>query len=328
MISSSDRHFDFPLTSIPNNRPQTFLNAPLCMDIDTLEADIAIIGLPYGNSYDAARLNGDQTKAPDAIRVFSNQYFSDLSRHDFDLGGPLLDNRDIRLVDVGNVHADVKDMASHFPRAETAVRKILKAGALPIVLGGDHAIPIPVLRAFEGRGPITLVQIDAHIDWRDEFNGIRDGLSSPIRRASELDHIGEIFQIGIRGPGSARPAEVQDALAYGAKLITASEVFDNGIDAILARIPAGGNYYITIDADGLDPSVMPAVGGPAPGGLLFHHVRRLIETLTRKGKVVGMDIVEIKPSIDVNGISSLNAVRFIMNLIGTAVRAGYFEERK
>jgi len=64
-----------------------------------------------------------------------------------------------------------------------------------MILGGDHAIPIPVLRAYEGRGPITLVQIDAHIDWRDDFNGVRDGLSSPIRRASEMGHIKDIFQI-------------------------------------------------------------------------------------------------------------------------------------
>jgi agmatinase len=84
---------------------------------------------------------------------------------------------------------------------------------MPIVLGGDHGIPIPVLRAFEGRGPITLVQIDQHIDWRDEVNGVREGLSSPIRRASEMSHIGEIFQIGLRATGSARTEEVEAARA-------------------------------------------------------------------------------------------------------------------
>ena len=92
---------------------------------------------------------------------------------------------------------------------------------MPIVIGGDHAIPIPVLRAYEGRGPITLVQIDAHIDWREEVNGVRHGLSSPIRRASEMAHVEEIFQIGIRAQGSARPEEVEAALAYGANIITA-----------------------------------------------------------------------------------------------------------
>ena len=192
-------------------------------------------------------------------------------------------------------------------RAEQAVRKILKAGALPMILGGDHAIPIPVLRAFEGRGPITLVQIDAHIDWRDDFNGVRDGLSSPIRRASEMEHIKDIFQIGIRAQGSARPEEVEAAKAYGANIVTACELHDVGMDAILDRIPDGGQYYITIDADGMDPAVMPAVAGPAPGGVTFHQARKLIHGLVKKGRVVGMDIVEITPALDVNRISSVTA---------------------
>jgi agmatinase len=97
------------------------------------------------------------------------------------------------------------------------------------------------------------------------------------------------------------------------------------MDAVLDRIPDGGQYYITIDADGLDPSVMPAVEGPAPGGLTFHQVRKLIHGLVRKGRVVGMDIVEITPSIDVNMISCITAGRLIVNLIGAAVRANYFD---
>src|SRR4249920_4079988 len=124
--------------------------------------------------------------------------------------------RAIRAVDCGDIRSDLGDPAAHFRRTEQAVRAILAAGALPIVLGGDHGVTIPVLRAFEGRGPITLVHIDAHLDWRDEVNGVPDGYSSPIRRASEMDHIGEIFQIGIRSQGSARPEEVEAALAYGA----------------------------------------------------------------------------------------------------------------
>ena len=88
---------------------------------------------------------------------------------------------------------------------------MLAAGALPLIIGGDHAIPIPVLRAFDRHGPITLVKIDAHIDWRDEVIGVRHGLSSPIRRASEMPHIGRIFQIGLRATGSARLEEVEAA---------------------------------------------------------------------------------------------------------------------
>ena len=93
--------------------------------------------------------------------------------------------------------------------------------------------------------------------------------------------------------------------------------------AALERIPDNGSYYLTIDADGLDPSVMPAVGSPAPGGLFFHHVRELIHGLARKGRLMGMDINEVSPGRDVNGISALTAGQLICNYIGAAVRAGY-----
>ena len=203
------------------------------------------------------------------------------------------------------------------------MKTILDRRAVPIVIGGDHGVPIPVLRAFDGRGPITLVHIDAHIDWRDEVNGVREGYSSPIRRASELSHIDRIFQIGMRGQGSAREREVEDALAYGAKIITAYEVHQKGMDYVLERIPTDERYYLTIDADGLDPSVMPAVAAPAAGGS-FHQVRRLIHGLVQKGRLLGMDIVEITPRRDLNGISSLTAGQLILNFIGAAVRASYF----
>jgi agmatinase len=132
----------------------------------------------------------------------------------------------------------------------------------------------------------------------------------------------------LRAQGSGRPEELRAAKAYGSELITAYELHDVGMDAVLARIPDGGNYYLTIDADGLDPSVMPAVAGPAPGGVTFLQARKLIHGLVKKGRVVGMDIVEIQPEKDVNQISCITAGRLILNLIGSAIRAGYFDNRR
>jgi len=170
------------------------------------------------------------------------------------------------------------------------------------------------------------VQIDQHIDWRDEVNGVREGLSSPIRRASEMPHIDQIFQIGLRSTGSARTEEVEAAQAYGAHLITAHDLRDVGMDAILARIPDNGRYYITVDMDGMDPSIAPGVAALAPGGVTFSQARKLIHGLVKKGRVVGMDVVEITPATDVNDITCITAGRLIVNLIGAAVRAGYFNK--
>ena len=302
----------------------TFLNFPLCTEIDSIEADVASLGIPYGDPYSMDEVTNDQTNAPSAIRLESARLSIGLDQWDFDLGGPLFNGQNIRVVDCGDIPGDPADIKGHYRIAETVVKTILNRKALPVVIGGDHGVPIPVFRALDGHGPITLVQIDAHIDWRDEINGVHEGYSSPIRRASELSHIDRIFQIGMRGQGSARAKEVEDALAYGAEIITAYEVHEKGMDSILDRIPANERYYLTIDADGLDPAVMPAVGAPAAGGLLFHHVRTLIHGLVKKGRLLGMDIVEITPKRDINGISSLTAGQLILNFIGATARAGYF----
>ena len=305
----------------------SFHNFPIETDLDNLNADVAILGIPFGDPYSMGEASNDQAFAPTHIRRHCGRALRGLDRYDFDIGGTLLDGRDIKVVDCGDVIGVAKDVAGNHARSEAAVKKILAAGALPIILGGDHAIPIPVFRAYEGCGPITLIQVDAHIDWRDIFHGVRDGLSSVIRRASEMDHINEIYQIGLRAAGSARPDEVDAALKYGAHLIPDIELQEIGMKSVLDRIPDGGQYYLTIDADGVDPTIMPAVAGPAPGGVNYPQMRTLIQGLVNKGKVVGMDVVEITPSRDLNGITAVTAGRFICNLIGTAVRAGYFENK-
>jgi agmatinase len=313
------------LTVRPRQIPPTFLHSEYAPEVGDLTADIAFLGIPYGEAYSFDDIVNDQTNGPTAMRAASIRILRGLERYDFDIGGTLYDGKNIRTVDCGDVWGDHLDLKAHVARAERAVRGVLAAGALPIVLGGDHAIPIPVLRAFDKEEPITLIQIDQHIDWRDEVNGVRHGLSSPIRRASEMDHIGEIFQIGMRASGSARPEEVEAARAYGAHLITAYELHESGMEAVLDRIPDGGRYYLTVDMDGMDPSIAPAVNAPAPGGVTFVQARQLIHGLVRKGRVVGMDVVEITPKHDVNQITCITAGRLIVNLIGRAVRAGYFE---
>lgn len=314
-----------PLTVPPKKEYQSFHDLPIVTDLDDVSADVAILGIPFSDPYTMEEVTNDQTNAPTSIRRFCQRALRGLDRWDFDVGGTVFDGKNIRVIDVGDVPGDPRDMASHYIKAEAVIRKLLSANILPIILGGDHGIPIPALRAYDAHGPITLVHIDAHLDWRDNVNGVREGYSSPIRRAAEMDHVGEIFQIGLRSAGSARPEEVEAALAYGAHLIPDVELQRIGMQAVLDRIPDGGRYYLTIDADGVDPTIMPAVAGPAPGGVTYDQMRMLIHGLVDKGRVVGMDIVEITPKRDINGITAITAGRFISNLIGKAARAGYFD---
>ncbi len=316
------------LTEKPKHNLHSFLQLDLALDLENLDAHIAILGMPHADPYTMAHINNDQANAPTAVRQASIKASSDLDRWDFDFGGPLFDNRPIRAVDCGDVAADPRDLQGNSRRAEEAVRLIQKSGALPIIIGGDHGVSVPALRAFDDAAPLYVVQIDAHLDWVDHKKGVRDGYSSPMRRASEMDHVTGMHQIGLRNQGSAKAEEVAAALAYGANLVTAEFLHDNGIEQVLGQIPDNVNYYITIDADGLDPSIMPAVAGPAPGGVTYLQACKLIRGLVNKGKVVGMDMVEITPSRDLNEITSVTASRLMMNLMGWTVRAGYFDKNR
>ncbi len=316
------------LTEPPGTKTDTFLDFPFQPDLDDLNADIAVLGIPFGMPYEVTSFPNDQSNAPDAIRQASSESDIAYTRNhfDWDLGGQLLDGRDIKVVDCGNVTSDKADHKEHYRRAEQAARKIFSANSTLIALGGDHGVPIPVMRALEVFDvPVTLVHVDAHLDWRHEVNGETEGYSSPIRRAAEMPWIDKIVQIGMRGIGSARDGEVKDAITYGAEIIDAYEMHDIGMAEVLRRIPDGGPYYLTIDADGIDPTIMPAVMAQTPGGLDWMQVRQLVHGLINKGRVLGMDLVEIAPRYDVGHITMVHAERLICNFIGAAVRAGYYE---
>lgn len=302
---------------------QSFLSAPVLESLDEIDAEIVVLGVPYGMPYGMAGVHNLASEAPEAIRRQSRRfgYGRFIDHWDFDLDGPLLDGRDIRIVDAGDVTGGPLDIPSLVASVTEAVKMIRAAGALPIILGGDDSVPIPVLRGYEDEGPITLLQIDAHIDWRDEVDGVREGYSSPMRRASEMNWIDGMIQVGMRGVGSARETELRDAQAYGSRIVTAREVRRAGVDeAVLRHLPGDRPCFITIDADGLDPSIMPAVSAPAPGGLLYEEVVDILHGVASRVPVVGLSMVELAPARDVNDLSALTATRLILNLIGAWVR--------
>jgi agmatinase len=303
------------ITPVPIGQP-SFLGAPRCDDLSRLEADVAVIGVPHGYPYDMQSVTSPSGTAPRAIREQSLRLAPFITHYDYDFQGPLFAGREVRLVDCGDVAMTPGDFAGNSANTTAAIAAILDRGAVPIVLGGDHAIPIPVMRAYERHGPIFVVQLDAHLDWRNERHGVHEGLSSPLRRASEMAWVAGMAQIGLRGIGSGRQQEYDDARAYGSILVGAEELHSVGVEAVLARIPAADRYYVTFDADGLDPTIAPGVGAPGFGGLTYYEASNLLRGVARKGRVVGFDFVEVVPAADVANMTSLVAARLTLNLIG------------
>jgi agmatinase len=311
---------NLPLVQISEQDFTSFLRIPTVTDLATLEADFAIVGVPFGVPYEMKGVASGASEAPMVIRECSARYGRFLNHYDFDLGGEFLNGSPERVVDCGDVPADPRDLAGNAARATAAIRSIVDRGSVPIVLGGDDSIPGLALKAFEASDPIHVLQIDAHLDFRDEVDGIRDGYSSPMRRASEMPWVQKIIHVGLRGVGSARPTEVAASKKAGNTLITAREVREKGVKRVLQEFPEAANIFITIDCDGLDPSVMPGTSCPMPGGLSFNEVADIIQGLARRGNVVGMDVAEYFPSLDIQRVTALVIMRLIVILIGTIVR--------
>jgi agmatinase len=303
----------------PEGTTTTFLAAPFADDIQTLDADFAVIGVPFGVPYNMRQVHYGATEAPRAVRERSFRFGSMLESYDFDLGCAFAD-LGIRLVDCGDVAGDPHSIGKNAERAISAIRQIANQGIVPIVLGGDDSVSAIAVGSLESRAPVTVVQIDAHIDYRDEVNGIRDGYSSPMRRAAEMPWVERIVNVGARGVGAGRNQEIKDTLARGNRIVTARHFRENGIDAAIEQIPENGNFHIVLDCDGLDPSVMPGTSVASPGGLTYFEVATLIGRLGRHGKIVGFNLAEYYPSLDINGISALAVVRLLVTMMaGTKI---------
>jgi agmatinase len=238
---------------------------------------------------------------------------------DFDLGGPIFPNG-ITAVDLGDLEFDESDGQGNRERIRATTAEIVQRGGVPVVIGGDDSIPIPMIEAFAGTGEYTVVQIDAHIDYRDEVNGEKLGLSSTMRRAFEMPHITGLIQVGQRGIGSARPQDFEDAKAHGAKFVSAREVAANGIQQVIDLVPVGANVIVDLDCDALDPSLVPGVIGRAPGGLTYWNVVDLLHGIAGKAKLSGFNLVEFMPESDVDDIGALNNARIICNVLGLIAR--------
>jgi agmatinase len=226
-------------------------------------------------------------------------------------------------VDAGDIEVSEEDAEGNRAAIRAAVGQVVAQGGVPVLLGGDDSLPIPMLQALGDQGRrVVILQIDAHIDWRDAVQGERWGLSSTMRRASEMAHVERIIQIGQRGIGSARTGDLRDAVAAGVAFVPAGEVARAGVWRAVDLIPEGAEVVICLDVDALDPSVMPAVIGRTAGGLSYWQVMELIGAVAEKGRIVAFDMVEFMPDRDIDGMGAMVAAQMLAGVIGVIARQG------
>lgn len=304
--------------------PHPFLDWPVVTDPSAWSADVALLGIESSERYAHDERPNDQSRAPNAIRAKSKSFCYNPAHWDFDSGVELTSVRPRRCLDVGNVSWTSGHYGDYAAQVTARIRHLWSSGAQLFILGGDHGVTIPALDAVDAIGePVHVLHIDAHLDWREEVGGVRRGYSSPLRWASTVKSVSGMTQFGLRAIGSARRAEVEAARTYGSHLITAERFHAEGPESVLSTIPEGRAVYLTIDADGFDPTEMPAVMAPTPGGLYFRQVAPLLREVARHHRIVGMDVVEIAPSFDfANGLTCIMAGRLILNVLAASWAEG------
>ena len=294
--------------------PCSFVNLPIVTDWQELDAQAVIFGVPHGKPYQISQFPNDQSRAPNALRAASSRILIDHEVIDTDMSGKNSVSQ-FKIVDGGNVPLIENDIQRHYDDAERAVRYAIKKDVMPVSIGGDDGITNPVIRGLDGLNDITIIQIDAHLDWRDERFGEKDGYSSPMRRASELEHISAIHQIGIRSFGSSNKSDLEEARQWGAKIHSAQKIHADGMKSVVDSLPVGGQFFVSLDVDGLDPSVVPGTIALAPGGMMWWEMVELFEELVKKGNIVGLNVVELAPQNDLNQVSMITAGRLILKLL-------------
>jgi agmatinase len=315
---STPNSYDAGRLNLPFVGICTFAKSPYVADWRQIDADVAIIGAPFdfGTQWRAGARFG-----PRGIREASTLFaFGHAGAYDHEDDVTYLPPS-LRMVDLGDADIVHTDTTQSHANIEQAVRLCLEAGALPVVLGGDHSVNIPCINAFDGHGDIHLVQIDAHLDFVDERHGVRYGHGNPMRRAAEKPYVTGLSQIGIRNVSSTAKEGYEDARAMGSDILSVRQFRKLGVEAVLARIPAGKRYYVTIDIDGFDPSIAPGTGTPSHGGFLYYEVLELLAGLTTRGDVVGVDLVEVAPDYDHSGTTTILAAQILMNFIGRIFHA-------
>jgi agmatinase len=295
----------------------TFGKSPYQPDWTAIDADVAILGAPFdfGTQWRAGARFG-----PRAVREASTLFsFGHAGAYDHEDDVTYLEA--VRMMDIGDADIVHTDTVTSHANIEAGVRAILAAGALPVVIGGDHSINIPCIRAFDGQGPIHVVQIDAHLDFVDVRHGVRFGHGNPMRRAAEQAHVTGLSQFGIRNVSSTARDGYDAARAMGSDILSVRQVRKLGVETTLARIPEGARYYVTIDIDAFDPSIAPGTGTPSHGGFLYYEVLELLAGLATRGEVVGIDLVEVAPDYDHTGTTAILAAQVLLNFLGRILHA-------
>ena len=298
----------------------TFARVPVAVGPEDLEgADVAVLGAPF----DLAVTYRTGTRfGPRAVRLAEDVGVD--QRPSIELG--IDPYAELSVVDYGDADAPASDVLAAHASIQARVGEILSAGAIPAVIGGDHSVTLPVLRALaarHGADGFSVIHFDTHADTGEvEFDGQLPDHGQPFSRAVAEGVLcgGNIIQVGLRGCWPF-PADFDRMRGQGFRWHTMGEIDERGLRAVLdetiaharARAP---RTYLTVDVDSMDPAFAPGTGTPEPGGLTSRELLGAVRRIACELDLCGVDLVEVSPPYDVAGITALAGQRVIQEALG------------
>jgi agmatinase len=277
-----------------------------------LDADVAILGIPSdeGSPYLPGSRFGPRRIREHSLRFDPTGYYDGSENRTF-LEHEL---RNGTLVDAGDVDILPTNPAKSWSNITRATRQILTSGTLPVVLGGDHAVTAPVVRAWSS--PVHVLHFDAHIDYSPFRHGFMYTNMHPMRHVRAMPHVQSLMQIGIRSLRNAQ-SDVQDSISDGNRVVSIEEYRDVGSTGLLAALPANSPVYVSIDIDVYDLPLVPGCVSGEPNGLLYDELRSMLIAISEHTDVVGFDLVEVNPLLDVGtGATSYLAAHTVLEFLG------------
>ncbi len=310
-----------PFVGIPS-----FLRSPVSTDLEKLEAAIAVLGVPTDEG--SPFMPGSRF-GPRGIREHSMRFTGSVAGYyDPQARRQFLEYEMSRglLVDVGDVDVLPTNVEGTFRNVTAMVRAVLDRGALPVVFGGDHSITFPVVRAYQE--PIHVVHFDAHLDYAPFVHGVQFSNSHPFRHVRKLSQVSSLAQVGIRSLRDSREM-MEDALRDGNRVVTMGEFRERGPVSIAETVPRDARCYVSVDIDVLDLPLVPGCVSAEPNGMSFHELTETLKALAERVDVVGFDLVEVNPQLDVGtGITSYVAAHVVLEFLGRICDQPRWVERR
>jgi len=304
---------NFPFVGIPS-----FLRSEICTDLDQLDADIAVFGIPHdeGSPFLAGSRMGPRSIREHSLRFGARGPGGEKSIYDPETRNQYLAEELSQglIADVGDVDVWPTEVRTTFKNATEMTRKILSKGAFPLMLGGDHGVTYPVVRGFNE--PLHVMHFDAHIDYAPFIHDLQFTNAHPFTHITPLSHVESLTQIGIRSLRSAQ-SQIHQSIDDGNRVITMGEFRNLGGQGVAEIIPKDAACYISVDIDVLDISLVPGCVSGEPNGMSYSELRDTLVALTTHANVIGFDLVEVNPQLDVGtGTTSYLAAHTVIEFLG------------